>query len=55
MAEMGASSYASLAAALALLGFDFEINEPNELREEVTRLTERYARSLNPSEMHEAK
>jgi len=43
--ETGASSYENLAMHVSLVGADFEILEPAELRDEVRKLAERYRRA----------
>lgn len=43
--ETGAPTFESLAMHLVLLGVDFEISEPEELVNEVRRLSERYRRA----------
>jgi predicted DNA-binding transcriptional regulator YafY len=44
--EAGASTYEWLAMHLVLLGVDFEVSGPDELVEQVRRLSERYQRAL---------
>jgi predicted DNA-binding transcriptional regulator YafY len=43
--ETGASTFESLAMHLVLLGVDFELTEPQELVDQVRRLTDRYRRA----------
>ncbi|MBZ5679597.1 MAG: YafY family transcriptional regulator [Acidobacteriia bacterium] len=49
MLYTGAPSLEILAAHLALIGVDFEVNEPPELVHEIGRLAERLGRAMRPS------